>query len=176
MQKYIALLRGINVSGKNKILMKDLQLLLEKLNFENVKTYIQSGNVVFEYPSETCDVLAQKIEAAIKKTFDLDVPVLVLEKTKLEKILIEAPNKKENEEIYFTLLEKNISKEAILECQNKAPKTADYFEVKENVVYVFCKNGYGNTKLTNTFFEKKLNVKATTRNRNTLERLMEMCG
>ncbi|MBP6455996.1 MAG: DUF1697 domain-containing protein [Chitinophagaceae bacterium] len=174
MKKYIALLRGINVSGKNKILMKDLQLLFEKLNFENIKTYIQSGNVVFENPTETCNVLAQKIETALKITFDIDVPVLILEKIQLEKILSEAPKEKNGEEIYFTILEKKASKEAIIDCQNKAPKTADYFEVKENVVYVFCKNGYGKTKLTNTFFEKKLNVKATTRNRNTLETLLEM--
>ena len=62
MESYIALLRGINVGGHKKILMADLRELFEKLNFKNVKTYIQSGNVVFHSTEEKIDVLESKIK------------------------------------------------------------------------------------------------------------------
>ena len=68
MTTYIAILRGINVSGKNKILMQDLKLIFESLHFKNVQTYIQSGNVVFEAKSEKN--LATLIQQKIKDQYE----------------------------------------------------------------------------------------------------------
>ncbi len=94
MKTYIALLRGINVSGKNKILMADLKVLFQKLDFTNVKTYIQSGNVVFTSDKKKA-LLSQFIEKAIKKEFHLEIPVIILTKTEIESVVKNNPYLKE---------------------------------------------------------------------------------
>lgn len=144
------------------------------MEFKQVQTYIQSGNVVFEYKKIIAKQLAARIEQELKTQFGFDVPTIVLEKENIESIFQHAPKEKTDEELYFTILENEVSEASILNCINAAPKTEDYFEINNQVVYVFCKNGYGNTKLTNTFFEKKLSLRATTRNRKTMETLLGM--
>ncbi|MEM9885544.1 MAG: DUF1697 domain-containing protein [Bacteroidota bacterium] len=78
MNKRIAILRGINVGGKRKLLMADLKSLFEQMNFTSVSTYIQSGNVFFDV-QEVIEpaILAQKIENAITEKFGYDVPVII---------------------------------------------------------------------------------------------------
>ena len=76
MNRYISLLRGINVGGERKILMKDLKMLYEQLGFSNVISYIQSGNVIFETERTNKKEIAQQIKLAIYKTFGFDVPVI----------------------------------------------------------------------------------------------------
>src|SRR5687768_12765274 len=73
METYISLLRGINVSGQKKILMKDLKELYESLGFKNVQTYIQNGNVLFQYKKETTAKLSSKIEKAIEPRYGFQV-------------------------------------------------------------------------------------------------------
>ena len=78
MKKFIALLRGINVSGQKKIKMSDLKLLFEDLGFQNVETYIQSGNVIFSSKEKSIKKLESKISSGIKSKYGFDVPVLVI--------------------------------------------------------------------------------------------------
>ncbi len=77
MQTYISMLRGINVSGQKKIRMADLKSLYESLGLENVQTYVQSGNVVFDSPEKDTAKLTKSIEAQIEKVYGFSVPVLI---------------------------------------------------------------------------------------------------
>lgn len=106
MERYIALLRGINVSGKNKILMAELKAGLENAGFEGIKTYLNSGNVVFSCEEADMENLADRIESLIRKQFDLEIPVFVMTKSALEDILCHAPDwwGGANKEIYDNLI------------------------------------------------------------------------
>lgn len=91
MERYVALLRGINVSGKNKIAMPELKNGLEKLGFTQVVTYLNSGNAVFSTDETESDV-SNKITALIKSEFGLDIPVFVISQGELREILANAPD------------------------------------------------------------------------------------
>lgn len=106
MKRYVALLRGINVGGKNKIAMKDLKINLENLGYENVKTYLNSGNVVFSSSESDIDKLMHQIEKMIKQEFNLDIPVLVVLQEHLIDILNNAPAwwHRNGKEIYDNLI------------------------------------------------------------------------
>ena len=88
--KYILLLRGVNVGGKNKVSMKELKEALELEGFDNVVTYINSGNIIFN-SQEDIEVLEEKTVMVLKESFDLEVPVLIIEVSEVIKALEEAP-------------------------------------------------------------------------------------
>lgn len=106
MKRYIAFLRGINISGKNKIPMAELKKGFETLAFEEVKTYLNSGNVIFSSNEDDIEKVANRIEIMIKKQFTLDIPVFVISREKLEDILYNAPDwwGNETKEIYDNLI------------------------------------------------------------------------
>jgi len=177
MEKYIILLRGINVSGKNKLKMADLRAMLEAMKFANIQTYIQSGNIVLEAKEMPNIELAQCVKTQIKTTFDYDVPTLVLRVGEWQAIFQNNPFlTKRNEDttkLHVTILAELPDKgliNTIKDIQHKA----DEFEIIGNNIYLFCPDGYGRTKFTNIFFERKLKVAATTRNWSTMGKLMEM--
>jgi len=178
MNKYISILRGINVSGQKKILMADLITLYESIGFKNVLTYIQSGNVIFETKEAASEIeLASQIEEAILKQFSFEVPVIVFKNSELKKRIDSTPFLKDDnleERLYFTFLNK--IPDPIHVEQIQGDYSPEKFEVIDNVVYFYCPIGYGKTKLSNTFFEKKLKVKATTRNFKTTFKLLELSG
>ncbi len=180
MNTYIALLRGINVGGHKKIKMADLRLKLEELGFSAVITYIQSGNIVFKDPSENIDTLETKIEKAIKKHFGFDVPVLIITHKILQKVLQHNPyierlekGEIEDKKMYFMLLCDQPDSIAVAEL-SKISFDPEEFIIAKNVIYLFAAIGYGKTKLHNNFFEKKLNIRTTTRNLRTLNKLLEL--
>lgn len=117
MKTYISILHGINVSGQKLIKMKSLQEMYVGLDFRNVRTYIQSGNVLFE---------------------------------------------------------SNVPEHSLTETFGHDEYLPDEFYISGRSIYLFCPNGYGNTKLSNTFFEKGLKVRATTRNWKTLLELVKL--
>ena len=88
--KYIALLRGINISGKSKIDMKELKKEIENIDFDEVITYLNSGNVIFS-SRENIEKITKQIEEMLKKNYDFKIPVFVLEQGKLKVILEHAP-------------------------------------------------------------------------------------
>ena len=106
MKRYIALLRGINISGKNKVPMAELKKGFETLAFVEVKTYLNSGNVIFSSDEDNIRKLTDKIEEMIKNQFGLDIPVFVLSREALEDILQNAPDwwGSEDKEIYDNLI------------------------------------------------------------------------
>ena len=106
MKRYIAFLRGVNISGKNKVPMAELKKGFEELDFSEVKTYLNSGNVAFSSDEDNIEVLTSQAETMINRKFGLDIPVFVISKEKLEDILQNAPEwwGDEKKEIYDNLI------------------------------------------------------------------------
>lgn len=177
MKTYIALLRGINVGGHKLIKMTELKAMFENKGFENVTTYIQSGNVVFSAEQKANSALSKKIKEAILNTFGFDVGVQVLEADSLKKIKGSHTFLKDNEDqlksIYYTLLAEKPNADLVAEL-NKLEQTVEFFKITDEVIYCFYPNGVGRAKWHGIFFEKKLKVSCTTRNYNTITKLVEL--
>ena len=165
---YVILLRGINVGGKRKILMKDLIQLLEKGRYQNVQTYIQSGNIVLSSTEKDDSIIEEHIATLIKTEYGFDVPVMALNRKQFDSIYTQNPFLKNDiQSLHVTILNQP---------QTDIELRADEALRIENQVYLFCPNGYSKTKYTNGFFEKKLNCQATTRNWKTMTKLKVMLG
>ncbi|MFT7605208.1 MAG: hypothetical protein ACI8VT_002802 [Saprospiraceae bacterium] len=176
MQTYLSLLRGINVSGQKKIKMADLKLMYESLGFEDVTTYIQSGNVIFKTKKSRESNLEEPIKKEIRKTFGFEVPVLVLCYEELLSLAAANPYKDselDHKFLHFTLLSTPPDAEKI-KVVNEMQFPGEEFLVTKRVVYLCLPNGYGRTKLNNNFFESKLKVSATTRNLKSVNKLIEL--
>lgn len=174
MKTYISILRGINVSGQNLIKMNALKEAYTDLGLKNVNTYIQSGNVIFQ--SEEGE-LKQKISEQIQKRFGFEVPLIILSVDDLKQIVENSPYKddvtKDISHLYVTVLSSKLVNPNIeLAKAKQSPK--EEFVVIENIVYLYCPNGYGKTKLTNVFWENLLKMKATTRNWKTINELLRI--
>ena len=174
-QTYISMLRGINVGGHRKVKMDDLKALYENLQLENVTTYIQSGNVVFQSNIQSCKALADLISKQIHQQFQLDVPVIVKSIEEFNDVHENNPFIAQNrdvEKLYVIFLSDNVNGIVVEEINKYSGD--DLFIIYKSVIYLFCTNGYGKTKLTNTFFEKKLKIIATTRGWTTVSKLREI--
>jgi len=176
--KYISILRGINVSGQKKIIMGDLKSLYQDLGFQNVLTYIQSGNVIFEVGESKIPELKENIENAIQKKYKFHVPVEIRTNSELSKVINNCPfglvNLAENgTKVLLTFLSSVPSKSNVSELL-KHVKSPDELAVSGKEVYLFCPGGYGKSKLSNSFMEKKLGVEATTRNWKSIHKLFEL--
>jgi uncharacterized protein (DUF1697 family) len=163
----IALLRGVNVGGR-KLPMAALREAFEQLGHADVRTYIQSGNVVFDATGSAARVRAA-IEHAIDDAFGLDVTVLLRTPADLAKVVAQNPY---GPDAYVTFLDGAPDRKRVA-ALDPAPFAPDEFRVIGQEVYVRCPNGYGRTKINNTFFEKKLATRATTRNWRTVDTLLE---
>ena len=174
MKIYIALLRGINVSGQKKVPMADLRELMVDSGFKNVQTYIQSGNVVFQSESENKKELETIIQNKIKKYFGFDVSILIKTVFEIEKILNVCPfSKDKKENSYFTLLH-DIPKKDVIDSTSQETYKDEEFLIKSDCVYFYSETGYGKAKCNNNFFERKLKVTATTRNYKTMLKLLAL--
>lgn len=175
MNSFVALLRGINVSGQKKISMADLRETLKNVGLQNVATYIQSGNIVFESDDPNREGLGTMISMAILRDFGFEVPTLVLMGDEVKDILESNPFKEETNEkgLYFVMLKEPASPTRVSEF-NKISYENEEFLVTPLCVYLNCKAGYGKAKLNNNLIERKLKVEATTRNLRTMQKLLEM--
>lgn len=106
MKRYIALLRGINISGKNKIAMSELKKCFAELGFAEIVTYLNSGNVIFSSAIEDKDVLSNKVQLMIRDRFHLEIPVFIILQEELAELLKNAPDwwGDDNREIYDNLI------------------------------------------------------------------------
>ena len=176
MATWIALFRGINVSGKNLLPMAELRGELEGLGFEDVRTYIQSGNVVFRSGARSAKPLAQAIAEAVEASHGFRAPVLVLSARELETARKKNPFPKVAEDRFlhfFFLFEKprrpDMDKLAAL-----ATKTEE-LRLIDRVFYLHAPDGIGRSKLA-ARAEKLLGVEATGRNLRTVRKLAEMAA
>jgi len=175
---YIALLRGINVGGKNIIKMADLKRVFESIGLCEVKTYIQSGNVLF-ISNEAEESLCNKIEHEIEKVFGISVKIILRTSKELEQIIMncpftkdevtEAENIAEVESQYVALLAHNPLKEKI-ECIDLYSSESDKYHIVGRDVYLLLYHSIRKSKLANNLF--KLNVSTTVRNWKTISKLV----
>lgn len=174
---YVALLRGINVSGQKIIKMEELKRSFESLRYNNVTTYIQSGNVVFRTKVKSNSLLQTQIENKISRDFGYKVPVIVKSLEEIEKTVKRNPFKnvktEKGEKLHVSFLSRKPARNA---GDSLAAVNDDIDEIRllGSEVYLLCRNGYGNTLFSNTFIEKKLAVSATTRNWATVEKLLSL--
>ncbi len=176
MNTSVALLRGINVSGQRMINMKELKALFLKAGFLNVMTYIQSGNIVFGSEETSTKKLEKTVADMIKNHYGFDVPVLVLKEEDIEKIIKNNPyldGKKDIVKLHVTLLERTPEAKLIATTRDEKFQS-DEFTIDGTNIYLYCPDGYGMTKFSTMFFEKKLGVTATTRNWKTILELARL--
>ena len=158
--------------------MADLRVLYEKLEATNIVTYIQSGNVIFDWNGMTgsSDVEAM-IQLAIAESFGFEVPVIIRTADEIETTIVDNPFLSENEldidKLHLTFL-KDLPSAQNLERIYNLEFLPDRFHIIGRNVFIYCENGYGRSKITNDFFEKKLRIQATTRNWKTVIKLHEL--
>ncbi|MQP52463.1 MULTISPECIES: DUF1697 domain-containing protein [unclassified Flavobacterium] len=177
MKTHLALLRGINVSGHNMIKMDVLKTVLENAGFQNVQTYIQSGNVFVDSEEEHGASVGFKIKQEIFKELGLEVPVVVISKEDLEACFKNNSYLKEKEcdtkKLYVAFISKELSSGALNDLKISQFKP-DEAAIDKSRIYIKYAVGAGKTRLDQKYIEKKLNVTATIRNWNTVTTLLEM--
>lgn len=173
MNTYIALFRGINVGGKNILPMKELRVLLEDLGCKNVRTYIQSGNVVFDGKKKQTDKLPKKISNEILKNYGFEPNVLLLAQSELQNAVANNPFPTDDgRKLHVFFLYDRPTKPDIEKLNSIKIKT-EQFKLHERVFYFYAPDGIGRSKIASNV-ERCLGVSATGRNWNTVGKLMSM--
>lgn len=175
LKDYIVLLRGINVGGSKRLKMEELRQMLVEMDFLDVKTYIQSGNIVLKSEKSEHEI-SKRIQEKLKVEKDYDVPVLTVSLEDWQRLINENPFAEEDfKYLSVTICDKTINPEELAEAINFDLKHNRY-EVIGNRLYQITPDGYRNTKLTNNWIENKLKLKATTRNWKTTLKMAEMAN
>jgi uncharacterized protein (DUF1697 family) len=177
MPVFVSLLRGINVGGNKLIKMDRLKALYERLGFENAKTLLNSGNVVFATDEKSRKTLAAKIEDAIEQEIGFRPTVVIRNATELQKVVERNPFPKMAKAdpghlVWMALAAKP-------DAAAKSRLTAAYsgpeeIEIAGEDAYITYPNGIGRSKLTNALLEKHIGVAGTARNWNTVTKLLEL--
>lgn len=174
MLKYIALLRGINVGGHNRILMNDLKVLFKELQFSHIQTYIQSGNIIFSCANRNKNELEKLISNKINQQYGYRITVFILTKKELEELVFKNPFIKESvidiKKLYVFFTKPDT---AIKDKLQEISLGNDQYHIIKNIIYVKYDIGASKTKLTNRIIEKKLNIITTARNWRTTTKLYE---
>ena len=177
MKTYIALLRGINVSGQKKIRMVDLKAHLEELGWEGVLTYIQSGNVIFQCHEVDPVRAAEEITLKLKAKYGFDVPALVLEPQDLLYLIQNHPFIKDpdarTERLAVTFLFDFPRAEGIQKLEEMRQPN-EHFHLDGKFIFLHYPDGFGRAVMSNNAFEKALRTQATTRNWKTINKLYEL--
>ena len=177
MMTYIAMLRGINVGRGKAVKMERLRTSFTALGFGEVRTYVQSGNVVFQ--SERKSELIRTIEAKIQHDFGFTVPVLIKTSKELAQIVRDNPLLRvkgiDVSKLHVTFLSEVPPKTAARVLEDLAT-TRERFRILNRKIYLYCPDGYGISKLTNNTIEEKFSLVATTKDWRTVNALLEMAG
>ncbi|MFE9202000.1 DUF1697 domain-containing protein [Micromonospora sp. NPDC007230] len=164
--RYAALLRGVNV-GSTRLAMADLRRLVADLGHEDVKTYLQSGNVVFTSPPTKDEILAEGIERKLADELGLRVPVLVRDGGELAAVADASPYAGKQDDptrVLVAFLSAKPTAAKVKDLTVPAGEQLEYAVIGRELHLHFPDGGYGRTKFTNAYLEKKLGVVATTRN------------
>lgn len=174
---HLCLLRGINVSGHNMIKMDALKTTLEKIGFQNVETYIQSGNVFVDTVEESAAKVGFLVKQEIFKVFGHDVPIIVIGKPDLEACFVNNIFLKDKEvdikKLYVAFVSKELRSENINDLKISQFKP-DEAKIDSTRIFIKYDIGAGKTRLDQKYIEKKLNLTATIRNWNTVTQLLKM--
>jgi uncharacterized protein (DUF1697 family) len=178
MPTYISMLRGINVGGHKRIKMDQLRNSFEALGFEQVKTYIQSGNVVFRAGKLSTVTLSRKVEAKILNDFGFTVSVISRTQDEMAKTIQDNPFLKERgidqTKLHVTFLSEAPAPAALKKMQAliAAP---DQSRCAGKEIYFYLPNGVSQSSLWKTPWERALSVVTTMRNWKTVSSLYQMC-
>ncbi len=178
MNKYVAFLRGINVGGNKLIRMADLREVLERAGFSNVRTYIQTGNVIFETDQTPIKAITSAIERALLNAFGFDVKAIVQTVAELEQVVLLDPFKEieDSDEIrmYVTFHSPTVDRR----CESPPSFPAARVEIvarRKQTLFLLCRRKpNGQFEFPNNLFEKDLKVSATTRNWTTVRKTLEL--
>ncbi len=174
----IALLRGINVGGKNRLPMKDLAAMFVDAGCDDVRTYIQSGNVVFGADQTLAEDIPSRIGASIRDRFGYEVPVVIRRAPDLEAIVeanpfLEAGAETDRLHVVFLADAPHAEHVEALDPDRSPP---DEYAVRGSEIYLHCPNGLARSKLTNAYFDSRLLTVSTMRNWKTVRKLLELAA
>lgn len=178
MPTYVAMLRGINVGPHKRVKMDDLRKSFEGLGFEQVKTYIQSGNVIFNVRQGSPSAVRNKIEAAISDDFGFSAPVILRTSVELDRVIKANPFLKkqgiDHEKLHVTFLSDTPARSAL---QKLAEFTVapDESRCVGKEIFLHLPNGFSASSLWKVPWEKALGVVTTTRNWKTVNNLFQIC-
>ncbi len=175
-QLLVALLRGINVGGKHRLLMKELAELFADAQCGDVRTYIQSGNVVFKASPKVVKGLAECIARNIEQRYGFASPVILRTAEEMAQTVRDNPflrdgTPEKSLHVYFLA---DLPQASAVESLDPSRSAPDAFQVVDRQVYLHLPNGMGRTKLTNAYFDSKLSTVSTARNWATVLTLLEM--
>ncbi|HEX2923153.1 MAG TPA: DUF1697 domain-containing protein [Chloroflexota bacterium] len=173
---YIALLRGINVGGKNKLPMSELVQLFVEEGCSNVRSYIQSGNVVFSMDPTLVEPLSSRVTAAIAERYGYEVPILLRTTEQIGDVIRDNPFLQvgaAEDTLHVLFLSDTPEARHVDELDTDRSKP-DSFVVRGREVYLYLPNGAGRTKLTSDYFERRLSTASTGRNWRTVVTLFEL--
>jgi uncharacterized protein (DUF1697 family) len=176
--KYIGLLRGINVGGKNKLPMRDLAAIFRDAGCADVTTYIQSGNVLFSATPATYGKVPVLVTKRIRADFGYQVPVIIRSARELEEVIRNNPfigrGVDENLlHVMFLADKPDASQVRGLDAGRSAP---DEFLVLDREIYLYLPNGVARSKLTNAYFDAKLANVSSGRNWRTVSKLSDLAA
>ena len=178
-ERYVALLRAVNVGGRNRIAMAALRELLQGLGYGSVRTHLQSGNAVFTAPAgATPEPVAEEIEGALLAELDLAAKVLVRTRAELQRIVAGNPLldvATDHRRLLVAFLSGPPAPDAVNQLA-PADFEPEVFAVGEREIYVWYPEGVQAARLSNAFWERRFRVVATGRNWNTVTRLLEIMG
>lgn len=176
-ETFVALLRGINVGGRNIVPMAALRTCISDTGLANVRTYIQSGNVVFESKTNDKKALAESVRDAMGRTFDLEPAVLVLAAPELSDVVAACPYLSEPVEdnfVHLALLDGDPAANAV-EAATELATTTEQFALLGRVFYLLAPHGIGRSKLA-ARIEKVVGAGATSRNLRSCRKILELAG
>ncbi len=177
MNRYIALLRGINISGKNKIAMAELKEGFVELGFHDVATYLNSGNVVFCSDIDDKNILSDNIKSMIKDRFDLDIPVFIILQEELKEILDNAPHwwGDDNKEVYDNLIFVIPPLSCVDVCDEIGDPKSEYEKIytyKDAIFWSFIRKNYRKTNWWSKTASSAVSDKITIRTANTVRKIV----
>jgi uncharacterized protein (DUF1697 family) len=176
MARLVALLRGVNVGGHKKVPMARLREVLDGAGFEDVRTYVQSGNVVLTAPRRSPAKVGREIEAAIEDAFGFDVSVVMRTRDEIAALVADDPlgdvaTNPTFRVVVFLAEKLDRSRLADVDPAVFAPEA---FALRDREIVMWAPNGQRDSKLVKTLTEKRTGVVGTARNWRTVEKLLEM--
>lgn len=173
---HVALLRGINLAGKNRLPMKDLTEMFAKEGCGSVAAYIQSGNIIFSADAGVASGIASLITARIKKRFGFAVPVVLRTSGELKKVTSNNPflNAGASEKELHVMFLADVPEAARIRALDPDRSPPDTYQVRGREIYLRLPNGAGRSKLSNQYFDSKLATVSTSRNWRTVTTLLEL--
>ena len=175
---YVALMRGVNVGGQNKLPMKHLIDIFDCARAQDVRTYIQTGNVIFSSTAVAAKQIASAVRNEIERRHAYNVPVVIRSAAALRRVVAANPflhHGAATEKLHVAFLAKKPTAAMVKELDpDRSP--GDRYELQGSEIYLYCPNGMARTKLTNAYFDAQLSTTSTIRNWRTVLKLVELAG